>query len=184
MALGPLSARERQEEEHAFLPAHTHTTAQVSGLDDAMAARLRVDAAQTLTETQKTQGRSNLGLGTMAVESPTGTPNGTKFLRDDKAWMAVPPFLNGVAVDRTASRAINVVYTNSTAGWLFVAMKGKSSGSTFEIAPPTGSGWIVFGHTGADGHIHSAVLVPPGWRYRWYSSGGGSASPNAWADMT
>lgn len=184
MAIGPLSARDRQEAEHNFLPSHTHPTAQVTGLDNALAARLRIDAAQTLSDTQKEHGRSNLGLGTMAVVSPTGTPDGKKFLRDDNAWAVVPPFLNGVAVDRTSARAINVIYTNATAGWLFVTMKGQRSMSTFEIAAPTGSTWFVFGHAGADGHLHAAALIPPGWRYRWYSTNPSTQAPAAWADMT
>jgi hypothetical protein len=33
-----------------------------------------------------TTARNNLGLGTLAVVSPTGTPDGTKFLRDDMSW--------------------------------------------------------------------------------------------------
>lgn len=184
MALGPLSARDRQEAEHAFLPDHVHPTEQVTGLDDALAARLRIDAAQTLSNTQKAQGRTNLGLGTMAVVSPTGTPDGKKFLRDDNAWAVVPPFLNGDAEDRTSARAINVIYTNATTGWLFVTMKGQRSMSTFELARPIAGPWFVFGHAGADGHLHAAALIPPGWRYRWYSSNATSQTPAAWADMT
>lgn len=33
-------------------------------------------------------GRSTLGLGSLATVTPTGTPDGTKFLRDDGAWAA------------------------------------------------------------------------------------------------
>lgn len=33
--------------------------------------------------------RSNLGLGSLAVVSPTGTPDGTKFLRDDNTWQSI-----------------------------------------------------------------------------------------------
>jgi hypothetical protein len=33
--------------------------------------------------------RTNLGLGSFATVTPTGTPNGSKFLRDDFSWQAV-----------------------------------------------------------------------------------------------
>ena len=33
--------------------------------------------------------RSLIGLGTLATVTPTGTPDGTKFLRDDNSWQAV-----------------------------------------------------------------------------------------------
>lgn len=40
--------------------------------------------------TTATAARTSLGLGTLAVVSPTGTPNGTKFLRDDNTWSVGP----------------------------------------------------------------------------------------------
>lgn len=40
--------------------------------------------------------RSNLGLGTMATQSPTGTPTGSKFLRDDYTWQTVPGGGSGI----------------------------------------------------------------------------------------
>lgn len=33
--------------------------------------------------------RTDLGLGTLATQSPTGTPTGSKFLRDDYTWQTV-----------------------------------------------------------------------------------------------
>ena len=42
-----------------------------------------------LTEASNSTARSTLGLGTLATVTPTGTPDGTKFLRDDNSWQAV-----------------------------------------------------------------------------------------------
>lgn len=42
-----------------------------------------------LTEASASTARSTLGLGTLATVSPSGTPDGTKFLRDDNSWQAV-----------------------------------------------------------------------------------------------
>jgi len=38
--------------------------------------------------TNTTTARTNLGLGTLAVVTPTGTPSGTTFLRGDNVWAA------------------------------------------------------------------------------------------------
>lgn len=58
---------------------------QVSALATQMGTKLRDLSGVT----QKATARSNLGLGSLAVVTPTGTPDGTKFLRDDNSW-AVP----------------------------------------------------------------------------------------------
>ena len=42
-----------------------------------------------LTEASNSTARTTLGLGTLATVSPTGTPDGTKFLRDDNSWQVV-----------------------------------------------------------------------------------------------
>ncbi len=34
--------------------------------------------------------RTNLGLGSFATVTPTGTPTGSKFLRDDNSWQTIP----------------------------------------------------------------------------------------------
>ena len=39
--------------------------------------------------TNSTNARTNLGLGTLATVTPTGVPDGTKFLRDDNSWQTV-----------------------------------------------------------------------------------------------
>jgi hypothetical protein len=45
--------------------------------------------------------RTALGLGTLATVTPTGTPDGTKFLRDDNSWQAASG--GGVAYDLYAA---------------------------------------------------------------------------------
>lgn len=42
--------------------------------------------------------RTNLGLGSLATVTPTGTPDGTKFLRDDNSWQT-PSGSGAVATD-------------------------------------------------------------------------------------
>ena len=76
----------------------------VADLDEALGGYLRFDAAQSLSGPEQTQGRDNLGLGTLATVSPTGTPDGSKFLRDDNEWTTpgqftwrTPQNLNGLA---------------------------------------------------------------------------------------
>lgn len=41
--------------------------------------------------------RTNLGLGTLSTVSPTGTPNGTKYLRDDFSWQTVTSYSDAEA---------------------------------------------------------------------------------------
>lgn len=93
MALNPLSARARQIEAHEYVPEHTHPSATptqggfLSAEDKArLDASVRYDAAQSLTPTQRSQARGNLGIGDIASLSPTGTPSGTTFLAGDGVW--------------------------------------------------------------------------------------------------
>ena len=51
--------------------------------------------------TTSVNARTNLGLGTLAVQSPTGTANATTFLRGDNSWQAVG---GGATVDLIATK--------------------------------------------------------------------------------
>jgi hypothetical protein len=55
--------------------------------------------------------RAALGLGSLAVVTPTGTPDGTKFLRDDGTWQAVAGGgmeIGGTVAGGTAGRVLYV----------------------------------------------------------------------------
>jgi hypothetical protein len=43
-----------------------------------------------IDDADNTAQRTTLGLGSFATVTPTGTPNGTKFLRDDNSWQSIP----------------------------------------------------------------------------------------------
>ncbi len=55
--------------------------------------------------------RTNLGLGTLATSSPTGTADGTTFLRDDNTWAVVT---GGGGASIFASRTTNLIVNSAT----------------------------------------------------------------------
>lgn len=72
--------------------------------------------------------RTNLGLGSLATVSPSGTPDGTKFLRDDGAWAAV----SGGASPGGSGSAIQYRVDGSTFGG--VANVSRSSNGNLALA--------------------------------------------------
>lgn len=60
--------------------------------------------------TNATGARSNLGLGTLATVTPSGTANSTTFLRGDSTWATIPT--GGAPV--FASRATNLILNSGT----------------------------------------------------------------------
>lgn len=77
-----------------------------------------------------TQLRSDLGLGTLATVTPTGTTTGSKFLRDDYTWQTA-----------SGSSGLTIASTTITSGTSGRILK-NTSGVLDEVAT-TGSGSVV-----------------------------------------
>lgn len=62
--------------------------------------------------------RTTLGLGSLATVTPTGTPDGTKFLRDDNSWQTITTGSSGVTItnDTTTNATRYLTFTNATSG--------------------------------------------------------------------
>ena len=45
---------------------------------------------QLIDDADANAARTTMGLGSLATVTPTGTPDGSKFLRDDNVWTAIP----------------------------------------------------------------------------------------------
>lgn len=101
-----------------------------------------------------TQVRSDLALGTLAQVTPTGTPNGAKFLRDDNSWQAVSVSpggssgqiqynnggsfggVSGLTITSGALAGISMSTGNVTAPLFY----GASSGLTYSFTGQTDTG--------------------------------------------
>lgn len=73
---------------------HGHAISDVTGLQTALDNKLDDSQATAfglslLDDADAAAGRSTLALGSFATVTPTGTPDGTKYLRDDNSWQAV-----------------------------------------------------------------------------------------------
>lgn len=80
-----------------------------------------------LDDANATAQRATLGLGSLATVTPTGTPDGTKFLRDDGSWQNVPGSGGGISDGDTLS----VGLTFPSGGLL---LKDTAGGQTLNIA--------------------------------------------------
>lgn len=69
-------------------------------------AEMSAPVAATLKEATLPAFRAALGLGSLATLTPTGTPNGAKFLRDDASWQNIPqPTIAGPVSTASGSAA-------------------------------------------------------------------------------
>jgi hypothetical protein len=59
-----------------------------TGVDTFATADLTAYARTVLAAVDAAAARTTLGLGSLAVVTPTGTPDGSKFLRDDLSWQS------------------------------------------------------------------------------------------------
>lgn len=60
------------------------------GLSAPTAEPITAFGRSLVDDADEAAGRSTLGLGTFATVSPSGTPDGSKFLRDDNSWQTIP----------------------------------------------------------------------------------------------
>lgn len=68
--------------------------------------------------------RTNLGLGSLATVTPAGTPDGTKFLRDDGSWQAAGSAVTPTAVKTAAYSAAvgDLIPADATSGGFTVTL--------------------------------------------------------------
>lgn len=76
--------------------------------------------------------RTNLGLGSLATVSPTGTQDGTRFLRDDYTWQVVAATANALTRDATVHAANFTAVANNIHA---VNLGGGSVTATLPAAP-------------------------------------------------
>jgi hypothetical protein len=84
-----------------------------------------------LTESSNSTARTTLGLGTLATVSPTGTPDGTKFLRDDGSWQ-VPAGGGGGITTLNTLTATTQTFATGTSGSDF-GISSTTSTHTFNM---------------------------------------------------
>lgn len=168
----------------AIVMVDDNARAREAALEAALGTPLRVDAAQSLSGGEQTQGQSNLGLGTFATVSPTGTPDGSKFLRDDNSWQDLPdaPRL-GVGQtwqDVTGSRSVSTTYQNTTGRPIMVIGLTSGSGVNRWQISSNGTTWLDAGYaTSSSDNREVSFLVPDGWRYRI----NGTATIATWLEL-
>ncbi|MGZ3772390.1 MAG: beta strand repeat-containing protein [Pseudobdellovibrionaceae bacterium] len=80
--------------------------------------------------------RTNLGLGTLSILSPSGTADTTTFLRGDGTWATVPGGGGGGAVSSVAGRTGNVTLSTTDISGLGTAATqsvGTSAGNVVQL---------------------------------------------------
>lgn len=137
--------------------------------------------------------RTNLGLGTLATISPTGTASSFTFLRGDNTWAAGGIGEGQAWASYSGSRSVGTWYQNATGRSIMVSVSVQvtaySGAFGFYIADNgSGSGSVLVSKdnlaSGSDSTCVFSIVVPPSKYYRVYTS----ASPivyniQAWAEL-
>lgn len=113
--------------------------------------------------------RTNLGLGTLATVSPTGTPSTTTFLRGDNAWTTITDSL-GVNQSWGSTLSAGTVYQNTYGRSIAIGVNGGSYSGDIHVSS-NGSSYVrVQGNSAGNAvWFNSFAIIPPG--HYWYYSG-------------
>ena len=113
--------------------------------------------------------RTNLGLGTLATVSPTGTPSTTTFLRGDNAWTTITDSL-GVNQSWGSTLSAGTVYQNTYGRSIAIGVNGSSYSGDILVSS-NGSSYVrVQGNSaGSAVWFNSFAIIPPG--HYWYYTG-------------
>ena len=104
-----------------------------TGANTLAAADLTAFARTLLAETDAAGVRDELGLGTLATVSPTGTPTGAKFLRDDGSWQSVltqgdlDDFADGTSTTKLEDAALDSTVTSAGETWVAERMIARAA---------------------------------------------------------
>lgn len=88
------------------------------------------DGANWVAESGATA-RTSLGLGTLATQSPTGTPSSSTFLRGDNQWAAPPSVDTSAVLSATAGASTGAVGTYAYLALAEVGSTTYSAGTNF-----------------------------------------------------
>lgn len=112
--------------------------------------------------------RTNLGLGSLATVTPTGTPNGTLFLRDDDTWAtptasaSLTSASGAIGSNVTVGTSATVIQTTSSLAigtWLLCAGAAMSvaSGTSVDLWVETGTATAtIAGRASASAQMNSS----------------------------